>query len=79
VNIYGWNAQEKTGSAEWILGELSAGHPVPGFTDVWFCPTLANDIAEMILDLLRLQLTGILHVVGREKIASMILHDDLRL
>ena len=70
VNIYGWNAQEKSSLAEWILGGLSAGNPVPGFTDVWFCPTLANDLAEAILDMLQRKLTGIFHVVGPEKISK---------
>jgi dTDP-4-dehydrorhamnose reductase len=70
VNIYGLNARDKLSLAEWILSELSAGNLVPGFTDVWFCPTLANDLPELILDMLHRKLTGIFHATGRDKISK---------
>ena len=68
VNIYGWNAQEKYSLAEWILRELAANGQVPGFSDVWFCPTLVNDLSEIIVDMLQRKLSGIYHAVGSEKI-----------
>jgi dTDP-4-dehydrorhamnose reductase len=70
VNIYGWNAQPKTSIAEWVLRELSAGKHVPGFIDVWFCPTLVNDLAEIIFEMVERGLNGIYHVAGSEKISK---------
>ena len=70
VNIYGWNAQEKCSLPEWMLRELSAGKQVPGFTDVWFCPMLVNDLAELIFAAIERRLRGLYHVAGSEKISK---------
>jgi dTDP-4-dehydrorhamnose reductase len=67
VNSYGWNAQDKPSLAEWILGQLAAGKQVRGFTDVHFCPLLANDLAEILLAMLDRGLSGLYHVVGSER------------
>jgi dTDP-4-dehydrorhamnose reductase len=66
VNIYGWNMQQKQSLAEWILTQLSSGKQVHGFTDVIFSPLLVNDLAEALLQMLDVELTGIYHVAGSE-------------
>lgn len=66
VNLYGWSAGKKPSLAEWILGQLRVGKTVPGFVDVMFCPVLANDVAETILQLVDLRSAGIYHVTGSE-------------
>jgi len=70
VNIYGWNAQPKQSLAEWILDDVRAGKPVRGFADVYFCPMLANDVAEVLLAMLDRGLSGIYHVAGSERISK---------
>lgn len=70
VNFYGWNAQNKQSLAEWILERLHAGNRVPGFSDVVFCPVLANDLAEVLLALLDQNLAGLYHVVGSEAVSK---------
>jgi len=70
ANFYGWNAQEKQSLGEWILGQLRNGNPVPGFTDVYFCPMLVNHLAEMLLTMLDRGISGIYHVVGSERISK---------
>jgi dTDP-4-dehydrorhamnose reductase len=70
VNLYGWNAQEKQSLAEWILRQLTLGNLVPGFSDVFFCPVLANDLAGVILALLDANLAGLYHAVGSEPISK---------
>jgi dTDP-4-dehydrorhamnose reductase len=70
VNLYGWNAQEKHSLAEWVLQQLTRGKLVPGFSDVFFCPILANDLAEVILALLDENLAGLYHVVGSETVSK---------
>ena len=70
VNIYGWNAQEKQSLAEWILGELLARREVSGFTDVIFSPLLVNDLADALLRMVDLQLSGTYHVTGSQAISK---------
>ena len=70
VNIYGWNAQEKQSLAEWILGRLLARMEVPGFTDVIFSPLLVNDLADALLRMVDLQLSGTYHVTGSQAISK---------
>lgn len=70
VTIYGWNAQPKQSFGEWVLDEIAAGKQVRGFADVYFCPVLANDVAEVLLTMLDRGLSGIYHVVGSERISK---------
>jgi len=70
VTIYGWNAQPKQSFAEWVLDEIGAGKQVRGFADVYFCPLLANDLAEVLLTMLDRGLSGIYHVVSSERISK---------
>lgn len=51
ANLFGWNPRPGQGLAEWIAGRLEAGDDVPGFTDVWFNPLEASDLAGTLLDL----------------------------
>ena len=37
-----------------------------GFTDVYFCPLLANDLAHLLILMLEKNLSGVYHVVSRE-------------
>jgi dTDP-4-dehydrorhamnose reductase len=69
VNFYGWGARKES-LAEWVLTRLSNGLPVPGFSDVLFCPILADDLAEILLTLLDRNLSGVYHVVGSEPISK---------
>lgn len=70
VNFYGWNVQEKFSLAEWVLDQLNKGNPVPGFTDVFFCPMLVNDLAEMLFAMLDQGLSEIYNVVGSERLSK---------
>jgi len=70
VTIYGWNAQAKQSFAEWVLDEIAAGRQMLGFSDVYFCPLLANDLADLLLAMLDRGLGGIYHVVSSERISK---------
>jgi dTDP-4-dehydrorhamnose reductase len=70
VSIYGWNVQPKQSIAEWVLDEIGAGRRVHGFADVYFCPMLANDLAEVLLTMLDRGLRGIYHVGSSERISK---------
>lgn len=66
VNIFGWSLTGKRSLAEYFFNNLQAGRTVKGFTDVYFCPLLVNDLAKIFLDMLEWGLSGLFHVVSRE-------------
>jgi dTDP-4-dehydrorhamnose reductase len=66
VNLFGWSLSGKRSLAEWFLNNLSANQHIPGFTDVYFCPLLANDLGKLLLEMLGKGLSGLFHVVSRE-------------
>ncbi len=66
VNLFGWSLHGDRSLAEFFFEHLSHGMPVMGFTDVFFCPLLANHMASIFIDMLEKQLSGIFHVVSSE-------------
>lgn len=66
TNLYGWNAQPKQSLGEWVLAQLEAGAPFPGFTDLVFAPLLANDLAAMILEMLEREMAGTWHLAAAD-------------
>jgi dTDP-4-dehydrorhamnose reductase len=66
VNLFGWSPSGRRSLAEFFFNNLSAGKRVMGFTDVFFCPLLANDLGEIFLKMLEKKLNGLYHVVSRE-------------
>jgi dTDP-4-dehydrorhamnose reductase len=66
VNLFGWSLSGKRSLAEWFFYNLQAGKQLKGFTDVYFCPLLANDLAHLLLEMLRRGLEGLYHVVSSE-------------
>jgi dTDP-4-dehydrorhamnose reductase len=70
VNLFGWSPSGKRSLAEWFFNNLSAGKAVMGFTDVYFCPLLANDLGHIFLAMLQKQLHGLYHVVARDSLSK---------
>ena len=66
INIFGWSPSGKRSLAEFFYNNLKAGNPVKGFTDVFFCPVLVNDIADIFYAMLDKGLRGLYHVVSSE-------------
>jgi len=66
VNLFGWSPSGRRSLAEFFFNNLNAGKRVMGFTDVYFCPLLANDLAAIFLMMLQKKLRGLYHVVSRE-------------
>jgi dTDP-4-dehydrorhamnose reductase len=66
VNLFGWSLSGRRSLAEFFFNNLSAGNPVMGFTDVYFCPLLVNDIAHLFFYMLELELSGLYHVLSSE-------------
>ena len=70
VNLFGWSLSGKRSLAEFFYYNLLAHEPVKGFTDVYFCPLLANDLAQIFLQMMKGGLKGLYHVVSRECITK---------
>jgi len=70
VNLFGWSLSGTRSLGEFFYNNLSAGKPVRGFTDVFFCPLLANDIAPILLSMLEKGLSGLYHVVSSEWVSK---------
>lgn len=66
VNLYGWGLTGKRSLGEFFFNKLSHREPCLGFTDVFFCPLLANDLAHLFVKMLSNQLQGLYHVVSSE-------------
>jgi dTDP-4-dehydrorhamnose reductase len=70
VNLVGWSLLGKRSLAEFFFYNLQAGKPVKGFTDVYFCPLLANHLAGIFIEMLDLRLSGLYHVVSSQSITK---------
>jgi dTDP-4-dehydrorhamnose reductase len=66
VNLFGYSLGGKRSLSEFFLYNLQAGKRCLGFTDVLFCPLLANDLALIFMRMLELGLSGLYHVVSSE-------------
>ena len=70
VNFYGWSRTGNRSLAEFFFNNLKAGNPINGFRDIFFCPLLANDLAEILLKMLAAGLHGLYHVVSPEQLSK---------
>jgi dTDP-4-dehydrorhamnose reductase len=64
VNMFGWSLTGKRSLAEFFFYNLRDGKAVKGFTDVFFCPMLVNDLAGVFIEMLKKGLSGLYHVVS---------------
>jgi dTDP-4-dehydrorhamnose reductase len=66
VNLFGWSPSGQRSLAEFFFNRLSLHQSVMGFRDVFFCPMLATDLAQLFLKMLNNDLSGLYHAVGSE-------------
>ncbi len=66
VNFYGWSMSGRRSLAEFFVANLVQGNVVSGFTDVTFCPMLANHLGVILILMIKARLQGVFHVVGPE-------------
>jgi dTDP-4-dehydrorhamnose reductase len=70
INIFGWSLNGQRSLAEWFFNNLSMKKKVNGFTDVYFCPLLVNDLARILLKSISIRLAGIYHMVSSESLSK---------
>lgn len=66
VNFYGWSLSGQRSLGEFFFYNLKEGKPVKGFTDVFFCPLEATQLADLLLRLVEKGAAGLFHVVSSE-------------
>jgi dTDP-4-dehydrorhamnose reductase len=70
VNLFGWSMGGKRSLAELFVNNLSAGKGMMGFTDVYFCPLLVNDIGPILFAMLEKGLSGLYHVFASDAMSK---------
>lgn len=67
--VYGHIPGGRTNFVKWLVGELRAGRRVKIVNDQHNTPTLADDLAAALLQLLGRETAGIIHVAGPDLLA----------
>lgn len=65
--LYGWHS--KLNFVTWVIQELGQGHEISIVKDQFNSPTLADNLAELILELIRGKENGIFHTAGGQRIS----------
>ena len=70
TNFYGWGTSIRSSFSDWILRSLEDGRELTMFSDLYFTPILANDLADVMLGLVDRGACGIFHVAGDERLSK---------
>ncbi len=70
VNLFGWSLTGSRSLGEFFYNNLSAGKQVMGFTDVYFCPLLANDLWQILSNMLSLNASGLYHIFSSDALSK---------
>jgi dTDP-4-dehydrorhamnose reductase len=69
TNFYGYNTEGKY-LFNWVLQNLQNKKPITAFGDIIFSPLEINNLAEMIVEIARGNVTGIIHLSSKEVISK---------
>ncbi|MEM2618786.1 MAG: dTDP-4-dehydrorhamnose reductase [Candidatus Hadarchaeales archaeon] len=66
--LYGWHPWKKN-FATWLLNSLREQKQIAIVDDHYNSPTLADNLAELLLEAVKKGLTGLYHIAGRERVS----------
>ncbi len=66
--LYGWHPN-KLNFATWVIDSLKSGKRISVVEDHYNSPTLADNLAETILEIVRAHATGMYHTAGSERMS----------
>jgi dTDP-4-dehydrorhamnose reductase len=69
--VYGWPQAARTNFGAWLITQLLAGEPVKLFSDQFVSPTLADNAAEMLVELGERKLAGTWNIAGAEVVSRV--------
>jgi dTDP-4-dehydrorhamnose reductase len=64
--VYGWPPAGRPNFGTWLLGAVRRGEPVRLFEDQFVSPSLADSVAEQLVEIAERRLTGIWNVCGAD-------------
>lgn len=70
TNFYGWGPSYRHSFSDVIISPLRSGKELTLFTDVHYTPVLAEVAVNAVHDLLKTKVSGIVNVVGDERISK---------
>jgi dTDP-4-dehydrorhamnose reductase len=70
VVFFGWSLSGNRSLSEFFFNNLRDGQPIKGFTDALFSPLYVEDLAEVLLEILLRNLSGLFHVVSPEHLSK---------
>lgn len=70
TNFFGWGTGYRQSFSDRIVFQARAGQPLMLFEDVFFTPILIEALVMAVQDLVQTQASGILHIVGDERISK---------
>ena len=66
VNFYGFSLNSRRSLVEFFINNFKAGKEMKGFTDVFFCPLMVLDLADLLEKMVNHNLCGLYHVISSE-------------
>ncbi|NTW44786.1 MAG: nitrous oxide-stimulated promoter family protein, partial [Anaerolineaceae bacterium] len=70
VNFYGYSITGKRSLSEFFLNNLLDNKSMLGFTDVFFCPLIVNDLVDLLHEMINADLCGIYHTLSCESLSK---------
>jgi dTDP-4-dehydrorhamnose reductase len=70
TNFYGWGPSYRESFSDFIINNIRAGSSVTLFQDVFFTPLLAETLALLVHELIRVKAKGIFNIVGDSRISK---------
>ncbi len=70
VNFYGWSLSGTRSLGEFFINNLLSKTPVNGFMDVHFCPLYVSQLSDLLIDMVKMDLSGIYHVVSSDHLTK---------
>jgi len=66
--LYGWHP-DRLNFATWVIDSLKSGKRISVVEDHYNSPTLADNLAEVVLKIVEMGATGVYHIAGSERIS----------
>lgn len=66
IVLFGYAPSVRENFVTWLVRSLRQGKPVRVVTDQWGTPTLADDLADFLIDFCRKNLSGLFHFAGAD-------------